>query len=96
MQISKEFLVNQYSTYVCLHEAFFTVSKPAPSFNGTAVIDGAFKQIKLLDFKGILKCLTNIHTHTHDIYICTLKLIYVLVFLPIGKYLVLVFYPLDL
>ena len=31
----------------------FVVSKPAPSFNGTAVIDGAFKQIKLADFKGI-------------------------------------------
>jgi len=33
---------------------FFVVSKPAPSFNGTAVIDGAFKQIKLSDFKGNL------------------------------------------
>ena len=31
---------------------FISVSKPAPSFNGTAVIDGKFQQIKLSDFKG--------------------------------------------
>jgi len=39
------------------------ISKPAPNFEGTAVVDGEFKDLKLADFKG--------------------------------KYLVLVFYPLD-
>ncbi|CAC5414308.1 PRDX2_4 [Mytilus coruscus] len=28
------------------------ISKPAPDWNGTAVIDGAFKDIRLVDFKG--------------------------------------------
>lgn len=31
---------------------FITVSKPAPYFEGTAVINGTFKEIKLTDFKG--------------------------------------------
>ena len=30
----------------------FPVSKPAPDWNGTAVVDGEFKDIKLSDFKG--------------------------------------------
>ena len=30
----------------------FVVSKPAPDFEGTAVINGEFKDIKLADFKG--------------------------------------------
>jgi len=30
----------------------FSVSKPAPNWNGTAVIDGAFKEIRLADFSG--------------------------------------------
>lgn len=28
------------------------VSKPAPDFKGTAVVNGAFKEIKLADYKG--------------------------------------------
>ena len=28
------------------------VSKPAPDWNGTAVIKGEFKEMKLSDFKG--------------------------------------------
>jgi peroxiredoxin (alkyl hydroperoxide reductase subunit C) len=42
----------------------YVVSKPAPSFEGVAVINGEFKEVMLSDFKG--------------------------------KYLVLLFYPLDL
>lgn len=42
----------------------YLVSKPAPSFEGSAVINGEFKEISLNDFKD--------------------------------KYLVLLFYPLDL
>jgi peroxiredoxin (alkyl hydroperoxide reductase subunit C) len=30
----------------------FSVSKPAPDWNGTAVVDGKFKEIKLSDYKG--------------------------------------------
>jgi peroxiredoxin (alkyl hydroperoxide reductase subunit C) len=43
---------------------FLSVSKPAPDWEGSAVISGEFKQLKLSDYKG--------------------------------KYLVLLFYPLDL
>ena len=28
------------------------IGKPAPAFNGTAVVDGAFKEIQLFDYKG--------------------------------------------
>ena len=28
------------------------VGKPAPDWNGTAVVDGDFKEIRLSDFKG--------------------------------------------
>jgi peroxiredoxin (alkyl hydroperoxide reductase subunit C) len=42
----------------------YLVSKPAPSFEGSAVINGEFKEIRLSDFKD--------------------------------RYLVLLFYPLDL
>ena len=28
------------------------IGKPAPSFKGMAVVDGAFKEISLADFKG--------------------------------------------
>lgn len=31
---------------------WFTVSKPAPHWEGTAVIDGEFKELKLSDYKG--------------------------------------------
>ena len=31
---------------------FVSVSKPAPNWNGTAVVDGVFKDIKLSDYKG--------------------------------------------
>ena len=30
----------------------YIVAKPAPDWNGTAVMDGEFKEIKLADFKG--------------------------------------------
>lgn len=30
----------------------FSVSKPAPDWDATAVIDGQFKRLKLSDFKG--------------------------------------------
>jgi peroxiredoxin (alkyl hydroperoxide reductase subunit C) len=43
---------------------FLSVSKPAPNWEGSAVIHGEFKQLKLSDYRG--------------------------------KYLVLLFYPLDL
>jgi peroxiredoxin (alkyl hydroperoxide reductase subunit C) len=43
---------------------YVSVSKPAPDWEGSAVIHGEFKQLKLSDYKG--------------------------------KYLVLLFYPLDL
>jgi peroxiredoxin (alkyl hydroperoxide reductase subunit C) len=49
--------------FVCLL-ILSEVSKAAPFFEGTAVINGEFKELKLTDFKG--------------------------------KYLVLMFYPLDL
>ena len=42
----------------------FSVSKPAPHFEGTAVVNGNFEELKLSDYKG--------------------------------KYLVLLFYPMDL
>lgn len=35
------------------------VSKPAPDWNGTAVIKGEFKEMKLSDFKGILSPMTT-------------------------------------
>ena len=38
-----------YTTY---HQTLFTVTKPAPDWNGTAVMDGEFKEIKLSDFRG--------------------------------------------
>ena len=47
-----------------LSVTFHAVSKPAPNFEGTAVVNGEFKELKLSDYKG--------------------------------RYLVLVFYPLDL
>lgn len=28
------------------------IGKPAPNFSATAVVDGAFKEIKLSDYKG--------------------------------------------
>lgn len=31
---------------------FYTVSRPAPSFEGTAVINGEFTQISLSDYLG--------------------------------------------
>ena len=31
---------------------FFLVSKPAPHWEGTAVVKGEFKELKLSDFKG--------------------------------------------
>ena len=31
---------------------FLSVSKPAPDWNGTAVINGEFKDIKLSDYRG--------------------------------------------
>ena len=35
-----------------LHWSKAQISKPAPIFNGTAVVDGEFKDISLLDFRG--------------------------------------------
>jgi hypothetical protein len=55
------------SCLICLiidHILIYLVSKPAPSFEGIAVINGEFKEVSLDDFKN--------------------------------KYLVLLFYPLDL
>ena len=50
---------------ICLMKSlFYSVSKPAPSFEGIAVVNGEFKEVSLNDFKN--------------------------------KYLVLLFYPLDL
>ncbi|XP_022098168.1 peroxiredoxin-2-like [Acanthaster planci] len=46
-----------------VHWSKVQISKPAPTFEGTAVVNGEFKELKLTDYKG--------------------------------KYLVLVFYPLD-
>ena len=42
--------------YGC-YSLFLTVGKPAPDWNGTAVVEDPplFKEIKLLDFKGNLK-----------------------------------------
>ena len=34
------------------------ISKPAPAFEGTAVLNGEFKQIKLSDFKELAMLLT--------------------------------------
>lgn len=31
---------------------FFIVSRPAPAFEGTAVVNGEFTQISLNDYKG--------------------------------------------
>lgn len=50
-----------FETVACM---FLSVSKPAPDWEGSAVIHGEFKQLKLSDYTG--------------------------------KYLVLLFYPLDL
>ncbi|XP_042561690.1 peroxiredoxin-4-like [Clupea harengus] len=47
----------------CVYSSMAKISKPAPRWEGTAVIDGQFKTIKLSDF--------------------------------LGKYLILLFYPLD-
>ena len=35
-----------------LHKVPVVVSKPAPEFDGTAVVNGEFKEVKLSDFKG--------------------------------------------
>ena len=53
-----------HSSFITVEFLFISVSKPAPEFQGTAVVNGEFKDIKLSDYKG--------------------------------KYLVLLFYPLDL
>lgn len=40
------------------------VSKPAPDWNGTAVVDGEFKELTLKDFRGIphcIECLIQFH-----------------------------------
>jgi hypothetical protein len=50
--------------YKSRSDLYISVSKPAPDWEGSAVIHGEFKQLKLSDYKG--------------------------------KYLVLLFYPLDL
>lgn len=48
-------------TYICItfngcdlfvYNGMLTVSKPAPDWNGTAVVDGKIKEIKLADYKG--------------------------------------------
>lgn len=41
------------SKYDSYHHIFmFSVSKPSPDWNGTAVINGEFKDIKLSDYRG--------------------------------------------
>lgn len=34
------------------HLFTFSVSKPAPEWEGTAVIDGQFQELKLTDYRG--------------------------------------------
>ncbi len=48
---SKHFVV---VIVLCFDDNSFniSVSKPAPDWNGTAVIDGEFKELKLSDFRG--------------------------------------------
>ena len=50
MQIFHKFggnlLIQSSDTFV------IAVSKPAPSFEGTAVVDGKFQEVKLSDYKG--------------------------------------------
>ena len=42
--------VKKMNNHIC---PFFTaVSKPAPQWEGTAVVNGEFKELKLSDFKG--------------------------------------------
>eukprot|EP00058_Branchiostoma_floridae_P000851 XP_002586339.1 hypothetical protein BRAFLDRAFT_253794 [Branchiostoma floridae] len=40
--------------YLCFQKLplYFPVSKPAPDFQGTAVVNGKFEEIKLSDYKG--------------------------------------------
>ena len=63
-----------------------TVGKPAPDWNGTAVFNGDFQELKLADFKGkeVQCCPWILHKVCH----CC--------FSTAGKYLVFFFYPLDL
>ena len=44
--------------------SFSLVSKSAPDWNGTAVIDGEFKELKLSDFRGIWTSMYH-----HDFFI---------------------------
>ena len=44
------------------------VSKPAPDWNGTAVIKGEFKEMKLSDFKGNLSPMTTRNYITSRVY----------------------------
>ena len=56
--------VNRTKCKSLIYFSFIPVSKPAPDWNGTAVVNGKFEDLKLRDFRG--------------------------------KYLVMLFYPLDL
>jgi hypothetical protein len=55
---------SSFNIFKTMVSMFLSVSKPAPDWEGSAVINGEFKQLKLSDYRG--------------------------------KYLVLLFYPLDL
>lgn len=64
LQYSKAQSLSENFDWIKMNWRIFLVSKPAPSFEGIAVINGEFKEVSLNDFKN--------------------------------KYLVLLFYPLDL
>lgn len=48
--LSKIFIFISIITW--FYNNFYLVSKPAPDWNGTAVINGEFKDVKLSDFRG--------------------------------------------
>ena len=82
--------------------SLIAVSKPAPDWNGTAVVNREFVELKLSDFKGTPHTCTiyfltylSLHTHATGGRKCTINLILETT-QPAGKYFVFFFYPLDL
>ena len=60
------------------------VSKPAPDWNGTAVLNGEFKELSLKDFKGLSCSNNDFKLCVRGFLIFNRRKISGVLFLPIG------------
>lgn len=68
---------------------FGAVSKPAPDWNGTAVVDREFKEIKLSDFRGkwcvrVNIKMTYVHSTMLNSAVVSSRKVLGVLFLPFG------------